>query len=241
MRAATLLGAVFALGACNANAQEGNVDRTPAQRSYDLAGFSSVSVAGPHNVVVQVGPAHSVRAEGPAGVLDRLEVVVEDDGNLEVRQKKEFMRMSWGRDMPPTTVYVTLPAIRAAAIAGSGNLQIDRVQGGDFAASIAGSGDMQVAAMQVEAADFSIAGSGDLTAAGTAAKSKISIAGSGDVKLDRLQSRTASVSIVGSGDVQARATEAADVSIMGSGNVVIGGGAQCSVSKWGSGSFRCDS
>ena len=234
-----LAAATIAVAACSANAQEGDVDRTPSQRSFNLAGFNSVSVAGPHNVVVQVGPAHSVRAEGPAGVLDRLEIVVEDGGNLEVRQKKDAMRIRWGRDLPATTVYVTLPALRAASIAGSGDMRIDRVEGGDFAASIAGSGDMDVGALRVEAASFSIAGSGNVTAAGNAARSKISIAGSGDVKLDRLESRTASVSIVGSGGVNARATETADVSIMGSGDVVIGGGAKCSVSKMGSGSVRC--
>lgn len=238
MRAALILAATGLLGACNmsANAEGGDQSAGPAtQRSFDLAGFDSVSLAGPHDVIVRVGGAHSVRAEGGSAVLDRLEMKV-DGSNLEIGTK----RGNWSfRNAPKTTIFVTMPAIRAAAIAGSGDMRIDRAEGQDFSAAIGGSGDIEVAALRVQEGNFSIAGSGNIRASGSAGRSKVSIAGSGDVDVSGVEARSADVSIVGSGNVRARAMEKADVSIMGSGDVDISGPAKCSVNKMGSGGVRC--
>ena len=239
MRKAMLLAAIFGLAACNyvADAQQrGNSSGQSSQRSYNLSGFNAVSVSGPYNVIVTVGPGHSVRAEGDTELLERLEVEVEGR-SLKIRTRKgEWNRIA---TRGKATVHVTLPAIEAASIAGSGDMRIDQVEGRNFSASIAGSGDMDVASLRVGEAKFSVAGSGAIRAAGSAGQSNVSVAGSGDVDLDRLETRTASVSIAGSGDVRARASDTARVSIMGSGDVSIGGSATCSVSKMGSGSVRC--
>lgn len=233
------LAASAAAAGCHfgAGAEEGRTGGPQAARSYDLAGFDAVALGGPHHVTVSVGPQASVRAEGPQHDLERLELRL-DGSTLEIRTKH---RGGWwkGRDSEPVRVHVTMPAIRKAAIGGSGDMRIDRVAGEAFSATVGGSGDMEVGDMQVKTADFSIAGSGNIRAAGSAEQADMSIAGSGDLGLERLQARRASVSIVGSGDVRAHATEAADVSIMGSGDVDIAGGAHCSVSKQGSGDVRC--
>ena len=234
----------LALAACNmaADAQEGDGPeggREMAQRSYQVGSFDSLSLGGHHNVVVTVGPAVSVRAEGEAREIDRLEIKVED-GNLEIGTKREKgWRPGW-RNRKPVTVYVTVPALQAAAIGGSGDMKIDRVEGDSFKAAIGGSGDMSIEQLRVGEAAFSVAGSGAIRAVGTAGKADVSIAGSGDVDVGQLESRVASVSIVGSGDVNARAMETASVSIMGSGDVSISGPAKCSISKMGSGDVRCE-
>lgn len=239
---ALITASLVALAGCGfaADAERGAEGEPVAgrsdQRSYRVGPFDSVSLGGHHNVIVRVGPAVSVRAEGPAEELDRLKIEV-DDGDLEIGTRREFANLRGRRQ--PVTVYVTLPRLTAAAIGGSGRMRIDRVEGGDFSASIGGSGDMEVASLRVEEAEFSIAGSGGLAAAGSARSQDISIAGSGDLDLSKFESRTASVSIAGSGGVRTRATQSADVSIIGSGDVEIGGGAKCSVSKMGSGSVRC--
>jgi hypothetical protein len=223
-----------------ADAQQGpSAGGGGTQRSFNLAGFDSVSLAGPHDVVVTVGPRHSVRAEGDAETLDRLNVEV-DGTRLKIGIKKGNWTSGWKNNRSKTIVYVTLPALRAAAIAGSGDMRVDNVQSDRFAASIAGSGDLQIASLRAGDAKFSIAGSGNITAAaGSAQRTEISVAGSGDVNVASLEARTAKLSIVGSGDVRARAMEAADVSIMGSGDVVLTGTARCNVNKRGSGTVRC--
>ncbi len=241
MRLAAILMSTLALGACNANAQDAQGDGggKMTQRDYQLSGFDAVGLAGSPDVIVKVGGAHSVRAEGDSETLDRLDIRVEDR-TLKIGMKKTSgWSMGFGRDRAKTTIYVTLPAIRAAAVAGSGDIDIDRVEGDSFNASIAGSGDIAVAQMQVGEAKFSIAGSGAIKAAGSAQRGSASIAGSGDIDAARFQVRTASASIMGSGDIRIHASETADISIMGSGDVEVGGPARCTVNKRGSGEVRC--
>jgi hypothetical protein len=244
MRLATILTSALALAACNmgANAQEGERSGGGGQitqRTYQLSGFDAVGSAGSQDVIVTVGGAHSVRAEGDSEVLERLDIKVED-GTLKIGTRKgSDWSIGWKNDRPRTRIFVTMPAIRSAAVAGSGDMRIDNVQGEKFAASIAGSGDIEVAQMQVGEAKFSIAGSGNIKAAGTAQRSSTSVAGSGDIDTRGVQVRTASVSVAGSGDVRIHASETADISIVGSGDVEVGGSARCNVSKRGSGEVRC--
>lgn len=243
MRAAYILIPALAIAACGfgADAQEGErgeADNRTAQRAFDVGAFESVSLGGHHNVVVNVGPAASVRAEGPASEIERLKIEVKD-GDLHIGTKKDRNWFGSSRGRGPVTVYVTTPTLTGAAIGGSGDMRIDAVEGGSFSASIGGSGDMDIASLRVGSADFSIAGSGGIHAAGTATRTNVSIAGSGDMELAELESQRADVSILGSGGVRARAMDSADVSIMGSGDVAISGSAKCSVQKMGSGDVRC--
>lgn len=243
MRSLIALVSTLALAACNmaADAQEGEGHAARGETSkqtYNVGDFDGVALAGAQNVVVNVGPATSVRAEGDAETIERLEIKVED-GTLRVGTKRGNWNMNWGKGRPPVTIYVTTPRLSSAAVAGSGDLTIDKVEGDRFAGSVAGSGDLEIATLRVDSADFSIAGSGDISARGSAGKLNASIAGSGDIELAGVESRQADVNIVGSGNVKARATETADITIMGSGDVTLGGTARCSVSKHGSGSVRC--
>jgi hypothetical protein len=244
MRAAIIAASILALGACNADAdtrQEENGSGKTGQRSFDVAGFDRVSLGGAHDVVVKVGGAHSVRAEGDTKALERLDIrVVGGELKIGSKRDKDSWSIGFGGRHKGVTVHVTLPSLTGAEIGGSGDLKIDRVEGSGFAASIAGSGDIDVAALKVGEASFSIAGSGGITAKGSADKTSISIAGSGDVDLAGLESRNASVSVVGSGNVSARVNETADVSVMGSGDVTLAGSAKCKISKMGSGEVRCE-
>jgi hypothetical protein len=243
MRTLLIVASTCVLAACNmaADAQDGERSGSgrTTQQSYTVGEFDGVALAGAQNVVVTVGGAPSVRAEGDAETIERLDIRVED-GTLRIGMKKGTRwNVDWHNDRAPVTVYVTAPRLSSAAVAGSGDMTIDKVEGDRFKASVAGSGDLAIASLRVGEADFSIAGSGDIRASGSAGRTDISIAGSGDVDLGGVESRSAEVSIVGSGDVRARASETADVSIMGSGNVTMAGTARCSVSKRGSGDVRC--
>lgn len=207
-----------------------------ADRSFTVGGFDEIEVAGPFDVVVNVGKGPSVRAAGETKDLDRLKVEVV---GRELRiGSKERRWTDWSRG-EPVKIWVTVPALKAASIAGSGDLQVDRVKGDAFNGSVAGSGDLSIASLSVTNASFSVAGSGDLTAAGNCKAAKVSIAGSGDVNIGGMRCQSLNASIAGSGAINANATQAAKVSIMGSGDVVVSGGAKCEVSKMGSGSVRC--
>lgn len=208
-------------------------------RGYHVAPFDSVAAAGANLVIVHVGGAPAVSAQGPAETLDKMEVVVEH-GGLEIRPRREFRdHFNWN-SLKRATFTVTAPRLTAASVAGSGEMRVDRVAGDRFAASVAGSGNLDIGELRVGRANLSVAGSGDLTARGRAERADVSVAGSGNVRARGVSSRTASVSIAGSGDAELSADGTASVSIIGSGNALIAGRARCTVSRIGSGTARCD-
>lgn len=233
--------AIAALGAtaaaCGFNSETRDAESGPdTTRSWDVSQFERVEVSGPYDVDVTTGQNPAVSAKGSEKLLDRTEVLVKD-GVLVIRPKKDGMRWSWKSGT--ARFKVGTPMLGGARIAGSGSVDVDRVEG-DFYGSIAGSGDLRVADLSAGKTSMEIAGSGDIRYAGTADEIRIEIAGSGDADASALEARTGSVDIAGSGDASANISESAKVRIAGSGDVRIKGGAQCSVRKIGSGDVRCD-
>jgi hypothetical protein len=227
----------LAAAGCHRSADAEERDSGPkVDRTYQVASFSKIEVAGPYAVKVVTGGATAVSARGGENLLNETEVVVDGD-TLEIRPKKH-KGFKWGWSNGSAEFTVNVAALRAAAIAGSGGITVDKVAG-DFEGDIAGSGDLRLPAVNGGKIKIGVAGSGEVHAAGTADSIEISIAGSGDVDAKGLAARTADVSIAGSGNVAANASETADVSIMGSGDVDLTGGAKCSISKAGSGNVHC--
>ena len=236
------LGLIIPLAACSFS-WSGDDDGAGASpsgtgttRTYMVSDFSTIDLRGASDVDVRVGTGFSVRAQGPAEALDRL--TIERDGDtLEIGRRKG-VNLNWGRS-GKVKVFVTLPRLAAAAISGSGDMTVDRVEGTRFAADVAGSGSLGVAAVRVDDLAVSIAGSGSVSAAGSARALAVEIAGSGDVDAAGLKARSARVEIAGSGSVRAVVDGPATVDMMGSGDVDLGSAARCTVSKMGSGSVRC--
>lgn len=236
--AAAMLAASAATSACaRAHADDGGAT---ISRRYPVGNFQQIEVAGPYDVDVRTGGSPSVVASGSEKLLQRTVVEVKGD-TLVIRpeQQKGWFQTGWS-SRGKANFTVTVPSLKGAAIAGSGDVKVDRVQGERFEGNIAGSGGIDLGAIEVQALKLSIAGSGGVRArSGKAQTADYDVAGSGDVDAGAIQTRQAKVSIAGSGNVKARAAGSADVSIMGSGDVEIVGGAKCSVSKAGSGSVRC--
>jgi hypothetical protein len=227
----------LAAAGCHMSADGKERDAGPkVSRNYQVGAFSKIEVAGPYEVKVVTGGQPGVSARGGENLLNETEVVVDGD-TLEIRPRKR-KGISWHWSNGTAEFTVNAAALRAAAIAGSGGITVDKVAG-DFEADVAGSGDLRLLSVTGGKLKLAIAGSGGVMAAGNAESVDISIAGSGDVDAKGLAARTADVSIAGSGNVAAHATETADVSIMGSGDVELTGGAKCSVSKMGSGDVHC--
>jgi hypothetical protein len=236
--AAALLSTVLIASACHAggNAEE---TRPTAQRDFPVDGsFDRIALAGSSDVVVTVGGTASVRAEGDAETLDRLEIVNEG-GQLRIGMRSDSGNwFRWRHHR--VTVHVTLPALAAATISGSGDMRIDRVEGPRFVGAVTGSGDLSVAAATVGDANFSVTGSGDIAAAGRAERASATVVGSGDLRLRGLEAADATISVAGSGNIDIRATRSAAVELRGSGDINVAGPARCTISKSGSGDVRCE-
>lgn len=237
-----LLASILALtAACSAGAQDGAGGQgasagNAASRSFQVGAFDKINLAGSPNVTVAVGGQPSVRAEGDAAALERLEIAVVD-GELRIGMRSGSS--SWFGSHRGVTVHVTVPSLQAASIAGSGDINIDRVQGQAFAATVGGSGDLAVRELRVGNASFNLTGSGGIRAAGGAQRANAALSGSGELSLSAFETADATVSLVGSGDVALRATGTAQVQLTGSGDVAIAGGARCTIAKTGSGDVTC--
>ena len=235
--AAAVVAAAAVTSACSHSRSE---DGGPTvARNYRVGGFDQIDVAGPYNVTVRTGSGPSVSAKGPQKMIDHLVVEV-TDGKLRIHSERQKSWFGGWNSHGNVELTVTVPQLSGAAIAGSGDINVDQVKGDKFGGSVAGSGTLSVGTVDVQALEFSIAGSGDAKAgAGKATNTKFDIAGSGGIDARGVQATTADVSIAGSGSVHAHATGTASVSIMGSGDVDVTGGAKCSISKAGSGDVRC--
>lgn len=240
MRQALFLSVVLLLPACNAasRADEGEAARGTAQRAFPAGAFDRIALQGSADVVVTVGGAPSIRAEGDAEAVERLEIVIEN-GQLRIGERDSGSDSWFGHNRRGVTVHVSLPALAKAAIGGSGDMLIDRVAGPRFEAAIGGSGDMAIGALQADDTQFTVAGSGDIRVAGRTGTTQLSLAGSGDIDAGAMESRTADISLAGSGDIRVRASETANISSMGSGDVTVAGTARCTVRKAGSGEVHC--
>jgi hypothetical protein len=239
MKRAVAFGIITAATAVAGCSQARSENGGPVvDRNYQVGSFDRIALAGAYNTTVRTGSAPSVHARGNQKAIDNLEVEVKD-GILVIRHKQR-MGFSWGSNRGTVTLDVTVPNLRGAELAGSGDINIDKVAGDSFDGAIAGSGNLKLASVEVGKLKLSIAGSGNASASSGRAKSaEYEIAGSGGIDAKGVAAETAAVSIAGSGDVAGQASATASVDIMGSGNVEMTGGAKCSVSKAGSGSARC--
>ncbi|QCB41185.1 DUF2807 domain-containing protein [Sphingomonas sp. PAMC26645] len=236
------LGLIIPLAACSFSWNGDNEGSGAAAagsgttRTFQVAGFNGIDLRGSDDVDVRVGTGFSVRAEGPSEQLDRLRI--ERDGDTLNIGRKNGASMGWSKGAK-VKVYVTLPRLTDASVSGSGNMAVDRVEGGGFEGGIAGSGNLDIAAIKVDVAKFTIAGSGTAHASGTARDLKVDIAGSGDLDGTRFEAQSATVEIAGSGSVRAVVNGAAKVAMLGSGDVDLGSKSRCTISKMGSGRVRC--
>lgn len=240
MRHLALAIPALLLASCG-HAESGASDSSAVgSRTFALADFDRVALRGSDDVNVVLGKSFSVSATGPQSALDQLEIVV-DDGVLKVgRKSNSAWHIGWSsKSDKGVKVTVTMPAIRGASLAGSGDMTVDSATSDAFKASLAGSGNLKIGNVQAKSVDLNLAGSGDIEIAGRTGSIDISGAGSGNVAASTLEAETADISLAGSGNVSARATGDASVSIMGSGNVEISGTDKCKTSKLGSGSVTC--
>jgi hypothetical protein len=236
MSRALLLAVSLAAAACSSPSNTASPSG-PVNTS-GLRDFSRVESTGPDTVIISVGKDFAVKAEGSDRVLGILEIKVAN-GALQIGRKEGWKGMFGGVSGPGATVRVTMPAIEAVDLTGSGDVSVDRVEGRSLDLSLTGSGNLKVDAAKVATLNADLTGSGNVALAGTADSVNLSSTGSGDVEGKGLKAGRASVSVLGSGNVGFASDGPVDISIMGSGDVDVKGRAQCKVSAMGSGNANC--
>ena len=201
-----LVGAALALllrydpfgGSSSSAAEQGS--GVAATQVRTLPSFRSVELAGSNNVVIRVGEKQSVVVKGDDNLLDRVTTRVESGSLVIGNTPGSFETKS------PMSVEVTVPALTALSVTGSGNCWVSGIRTKSFTVSVSGSG--------------------VVTAEGSASNLEASVSGSGVAKLSQLVARDVTAVVSGSGDVFVTATHSLDASIPGSGAIVYSGNPQ---------------
>jgi hypothetical protein len=207
----------------------GSVKRQPR----DAGHFSGVAMALAGKVEVRRGERDSVMVEADDNLLPLIETVVED-GTLQIRTRRAVSIHT-----RKLRVFVTARQLDRLSMAGSGEIDADRVDGARAQFDIGGTGTVRVGKVDAERIVVGVGGSGDLRVEGGSARTvSLSIGGSGNIDLARVRAESANVSIAGSGDASLWVRDSLSATVVGSGDISYYGDPRISKSMMGSGDVR---
>ena len=206
------------------------------KKTVKLSDFNSVTVTGSYEVEYVPGPAGKAVLEGPADLVENTQLDIREgqltvgsrEGQLTVgsrtRDRKTIVVMG---HMKPVVVKVSSPRVGSVSVAGSGSFRsAGNMEAGRVLLSVAGSGDVEIPRIDCESIEVTIAGSGEVELGDVyATVADCSVAGSGDIKARLHAVETTGVGVSGSGDVEIAFDNCgrARVAISGSGDVELSG------------------
>lgn len=206
-------------------------------RSFAVGPFDAVTLNGSDDVRVIPGSTLAVSATGPADELDKLDIRV--DGNtLKISRKPGNWSIGW-RNHRAIVVTVMTPGLKGAAVNGSGDMTVDRVDTDMFQAAVKGSGNLDLTTVKAKRLEFAVDGSGNLNASGTADSAQIAVGGSGNFDANGLTAMRAQIAVGGSGNASMSVSGDATIAVSGSGDVDVQGTDRCTIRKSGSGEANC--
>jgi hypothetical protein len=209
-----------------------------AERRYPVTDFDRIQVDGPYQVTVRTGLSSSARAEGSAADLERISVEVQGR-TLKVRPNRSAWGGYPGDRAGPVALSLTTRDVRAAAVTGSGGLEIDRAKGLRVDVSVSGSGRIGIGALDADNLVIGLLGSGRIALAGRAKQFKATIQGTGDLAAAGLRADDAQINAETAGRVALTAERTVKLRARGPGDVEIGGNATCTIDGDGAGAIRC--
>ena len=167
-----------------------------ATQTRSVPSFGAIDHTGSSSVRVHVGARQTVVVSADDNLIDRVTTDVRD-GVLVVSERGSFSTNV------PMTVDVTVPALTAVGLVGSGTINVVGVTAQTFTAELPGSG--------------------LLTVSGTTRHLDARLAGSGNMHLGNLSARSVTATVPGSGRLDVNATQRLDASIPGHGQIVYSG------------------
>jgi len=191
----------------------GNVVTEPR----DVTGFTSITLEGIGNVIVEQGNSESLTIEAEDNLIEYFEIKVEND-TLVIGIKDEYKMVSL-LPTKPINFRVNVRDLEAVTLAGSGNIETSDLETGDFSVSLLGSGNISTGDLAAGKVQLSLAGSGNISLGQVTADSLTSTTlGSGDLAIEKLTADSVKVSIPGSGDVTlSGVVTSQEIGILGSG------------------------
>lgn len=163
-----------------------------ASQTRDLPAFAGVNLTGSNKVIVTVGGRQSVVVHADSNLVKHVTTKVEA-GTLLIGTTGSFTTRS------PMTVDVTVPALTALTLSGSGQISVTGVQARQLTVLLPGSG--------------------LLTGSGTVTRLDVSLSGSGLAQLTGLEARDVHAVVSGSGLIRVTATHILNAIVSGTGAI----------------------
>jgi hypothetical protein len=184
---------------------------TPAADARTLPPFTSVDLAGSNVVTIAVGRKQSVVVKADNNLIRHVTTSVKH-GRLVVGNTPGSISTK-----SPMEVDVTVPALRAVSLSGSGVVVL--------------------AGVHAPSLSIDLSGSGIVRASGTATRLTATVDGSGDAQLGGLAAKVVHASISGSGRIVVSAAQSLAAQIPGNGAIVyFGNPSQVTTNVTGNGS-----
>ena len=211
-----------------------------AQRGYSVTSFDRIQVQGPFVVRLTTGRGASARAEGDLRAIDEISVQVVGS-TLRVRRN---VSNSWGgypgeNAGQSAILYLTTHSVEQATVIGTGDLEIDRMEGGRLVVSLGGNGRLAIGEIQADHAALAITGSGVMEVGGHSETGRVTVEGPGTFAGSGLTVDDLTVNLNGPGSIEVAADREAEVTAVGNGSVIVTGNASCTDRSVGSGRVSC--
>jgi hypothetical protein len=210
---------------------------------------TKVEVSGPINLTLRQGPAASLEVRGEQRVLANVDTT-EDGDTVHIGPRGLLLRAR-----QPIEAVLTLPALEALTVAGTGEhtasgfagQAVDIEQNGsgslrfngryrDINVTLHGSGDLELTGGTGDSVAAEAFGAGRLTLVGATRELRATLGGSGDLDARHLQADTAHLEHQGAGRGTLYARKRVDIELTGSGGVTVYGDPdQKNVDRTGSG------
>jgi hypothetical protein len=161
----------------------------------NVPAFTSISVHGPISVTVDAGKAQSLTLRGDARFIqDLTSEVVNGELRLDTREKNS---KNWRGD---PRVVITMPALRAVAVEGAGEIKLNQVRG--------------------ERLDVNYRGAGSMRINGEVKAFRMQAEGVGEIDAKALAANDVDVQFRGIGEAKVTARDRLDATVQGIGNVI---------------------
>ena len=156
-------------------------------RTYDIAEFNGVDVAGQWEITIERGDAWRVSVEVPAEFADRVRVERNGDA-LQLRYAGAFVFGGFGRvdrennGVPRATI--TMPALETLDLSGTSQLSFSGFDGSALSVDVSGGVAIQGAASRFDTLTLDLSGAGSINLEDVpVTDANVDISGAGNVKL----------------------------------------------------------
>ncbi len=178
-------------------------------RGFDQSGFSAVRVNSGLEMVVEVGPAFSITAEGEREAIDTVDIYLE--GTMLVAVRKHDWRetlFSWSSDNRQVTLNVTLPRLDAVAADAGAHVEVSGLL--ETVLQAEASAGAAIALVGIQGASVALAASGgaSIVARGTCSEIVVQASGGASVNAGGLDCAASTAEASGGASVSVSASEA---------------------------------